>query len=72
MKANQITAEKLRSIAEAVDIKIDWILNRLLAEAEAGETSMDLMVELSRPQIDYLKDKRFKVIKIKGGYEISF
>lgn len=64
MNNSDITATKLREISQAVDIKLDPILNRLLAAAEAGEEYFTYYDNITRKQREELTKRGFTVIEI--------
>ena len=74
MTNNIITAEILREISESVDANLDIILNRMKAEALAGENFYIHEGELTHKQLSILKQKGFNIEfnKLTNSYVISW
>ena len=74
MTNNIITAEILREITESVDANLDIILNRMKAEALAGEDFYIHEEELTHKQLSILKQKGFNIEfnKLTKSYVISW
>lgn len=71
---NLVTANILREISNTVDANLDVILNRMKAEALAGENFYSHDEELTHKQLNILKQKGFNVEfnKLTNSYVISW
>lgn len=59
--SQEITASHLRDVVDKVDVNIDYILNRCLAAAKAGEEKHSHYDSLNKNQQEELRKRGFTI-----------
>lgn len=72
METQRISAMSLRKISNLVNVNIDWILNRMLSEAEAGESSYHHYDTLTEKQKKELISRGFTIAPDEDNPEESY
>lgn len=72
METQKITAISLGKISNLVNVNIDWILNRMLSEAESGESSYHHHDTLTEKQKKELLSRGFTITPDEDNPEESY
>lgn len=68
-KLNEITAEHLKKISERVEVNIDPVLEKCLAEANKGERFTFIYEYLDRNQVGELFKRGFSVVDTSSQFD---